>query len=242
MELLKVIKRVINILSIICYMCIIVYALVALPSLFNYKPLIVLSGSMEPTFKVGSIIYYTEVAKEDIAKGDVITFELENKTLVTHRVINIENDKYQTKGDANNSPDAEKIKFEQIKGETTNVTIPYIGYYIKYVNEHLYLVAVVVFILLLEFVTANLKIFDPDDEDESNDNTKESQKEDIKEEKEEKTEEKVEEKVEEKQPEPKEEKLKEKKVQPREPKKNKKSPNLKIQDTQVIELPKEKEN
>ena len=54
------IKKVVHILSNIAYVAVLIYLLVSLPIFIGYKPLVVLSGSMEPTYKVGSIIYYEE--------------------------------------------------------------------------------------------------------------------------------------------------------------------------------------
>ena len=67
-----IIKKIFNILSNVCYIGISIYLLVSFPILLGYKPLVVLSGSMEPTYKVGSIIYYEEPG--EINKGDVIVF------------------------------------------------------------------------------------------------------------------------------------------------------------------------
>lgn len=144
-------RKGIYVLSYLVYIGIIVYGLVSLPSVFGYHPLIVLSGSMEPTYRVGSVLYYREVKAEEIKEGDVITFEIEGK-VVTHRVIQIEEGEYTTQGDANESPDGKKVYYEEIKGKVSNSSIPYVGYYIEIVNEHKSVVAIAIIILVLEFL------------------------------------------------------------------------------------------
>ena len=42
---------------------------------------------MEPTYPVGSLIYYKAASFEDIKENDAITFRVDDDTLVTHRVI-----------------------------------------------------------------------------------------------------------------------------------------------------------
>ncbi|WP_096188401.1 signal peptidase I SipW [Evansella halocellulosilytica] len=103
------------------------------PELFGYQLKTVLSGSMEPEFKTGSII----AVKPDgdmtrFTEGDIITFMENEERLVTHRVIDVvysgDNVMYETKGDSNNAPDSSLVLSENVVAEYTGFTIPYIGY------------------------------------------------------------------------------------------------------------------
>lgn len=59
--------------------------------LVGLTPYTVLSGSMEPTYHVGSLIYVKDVDPSEIRVGDPITFVVNEDLLVaTHRVVNIE--------------------------------------------------------------------------------------------------------------------------------------------------------
>jgi len=153
---MKVFKGFIHILANICYLLIFVYTLICVPMLLKYKPLVVLSGSMDPTYKVGTIIYFKEVPEEEIHVDDVITFSYENESYITHRVVGITNGQYETKGDANNSNDARMIDYDNIHGKVTKVGIPYLGYYVSYINTHLYLIGFVIVILVIEFIVGNI--------------------------------------------------------------------------------------
>ena len=85
---MNVLKQLFNILSWPVYLCIAGYLLIAAPMLAGYRPVVVLSGSMEPTFPVGSVIYYKAASFEQIQEGDPITFHAgEDGSLVTHRVV-----------------------------------------------------------------------------------------------------------------------------------------------------------
>lgn len=54
-------------------------------------PYTVLSGSMEPTYHVGALIYVKEVAPSEVQVGDPITFVVNEDLLVaTHRVVEID--------------------------------------------------------------------------------------------------------------------------------------------------------
>ena len=92
------------------------------PSILGYKILQVMFGSMSGEFETEDTIIIRQIKNEsEIKIGDIITFKVDENTLVTHRVVEIvknENDaEYVTKGDANNSVDTQKVKFKDIEGK-----------------------------------------------------------------------------------------------------------------------------
>ena len=74
-----------------------------------------------------------------------------------YKSVTIENDKYVTKGDANESVDPEKITFDRIQGKIQKLNIPFIGYYINFIQHHMYFLIIVMVILVLEFLLSNIK-------------------------------------------------------------------------------------
>ena len=90
----------------------------------------VVSGSMEPTYSVGDLLYIRNVSPDAVKVGDPITFVL-NKDLVvaTHRVIEVDmqNRCFYTQGDANDTPDAKPVLFENLLGVPV-FAVPYLGY------------------------------------------------------------------------------------------------------------------
>lgn len=105
--------------------------------LFGLTPYSVLSGSMEPTYHVGSLIYVEKVEPSEIQVGDPITFVLnEDLVVATHRVVEIDPDgeHFYTKGDANENPDAAPVYFKNLLGRPV-FTIPYLGYVADYLSS-----------------------------------------------------------------------------------------------------------
>lgn len=101
----------------------------------------VLSGSMEPTYHVGSLIYVKEVDPFELEAGDVITYMLDEDTLSTHRIVEVvpdENDptvvRFMTKGDANDAVDGTRVHYKNVVG-TPIFTIPYMGYVANYIQN-----------------------------------------------------------------------------------------------------------
>jgi len=109
--------------------------------LLGYQVFTVLSGSMEPEYHVGSLIYVKEVDYTQLKPGDVITYLVSEDTIATHRITEVlidENDptirRYFTKGDANDKPDAVSVHCANILGSPV-VTIPYLGYVANYIQN-----------------------------------------------------------------------------------------------------------
>lgn len=101
----------------------------------------VLSGSMEPTYHVGSLIYVKDVNPYELGSGDVITFLLDEDTVATHRIVEAvpdENDstvvRFRTKGDANKAEDGSLVHYKNVIG-TPVFTIPKLGYIANFIQE-----------------------------------------------------------------------------------------------------------
>ncbi len=88
-----------------------------LPRLSGYMIYNVISGSMEPTLSVGSVIYAKYKEPSEIEKGEIIVYD-HNGTVITHRVErNFEIDRcFITKGDANMNPDPDEVPYENYIG------------------------------------------------------------------------------------------------------------------------------
>lgn len=118
--------------------------MVLVPRLMGWVPLAVLSGSMEPTIPVGSMVVVERLQGEDdladVAVGDVVTFmpRPQDPTLVTHRVVSIGGKAdgstvLVTKGDANGANDPDPVAAEQVRG-LVQYHVPYAGYLSNVLN------------------------------------------------------------------------------------------------------------
>lgn len=86
------------------------------------KPTIVVTGSMEPTIEVNSIVILEKVNISDINIDDIIQFN--NKHLgysVMHRVVGIGKDFVMTKGDNNDRADSFIVTNEDIIGRVVEI-------------------------------------------------------------------------------------------------------------------------
>lgn len=110
-----------------------------LPITGNFKIKVVLSGSMEPTIKTGSVVIVKPA--NDYKIGDIISFQTAiDKSLITHRIYDVKivgsEPRYITKGDANNAPDQREILQREIIGKLL-LSIPYLGYVVDFAQKPL---------------------------------------------------------------------------------------------------------
>lgn len=138
----KHLKKVWNaVTSVLVGLVLILALLLAGARLIGMQALTVLSGSMEPTYHVGSLIYVKSVDYKELEPGDVITFMLNEDTLATHRIVAVVPDeedpetlRYRTKGDANAAEDGTLVHYKNVVG-TPVFTIPYLGFVANYIQN-----------------------------------------------------------------------------------------------------------
>ena len=133
----------------IVYVLIIIYLMIFIPSFWGHKPLVVISGSMEPTLKVGGLLYYHEQNLDDFDRGDILVYQTKEH-IISHRIVEQKDNGFITKGDANNSADSNLINNKQVLGKGTNWCIPYLGLYADFIYTHKYLLFISIAILLID--------------------------------------------------------------------------------------------
>ncbi len=157
-------KRIWNIVSGILVGLVVLLAIVlAGPRLLGYQPYAVLSGSMEPTYPVGSLIYVKPCDASEVKVGDPITFVFNEDNLVaTHRVVRIDeaNQQFYTKGDANNAEDGSPVHFKNLVGKPY-VSLANLGYastFLETTQGKIITITILVAVLLITFLPDIMKI------------------------------------------------------------------------------------
>ena len=136
------VKKTWNIISTVLVALVVLLALLLVGArIFGLQVFTVLSGSMEPTYHTGSLIYVKKVDPYTIQNGQVITFMLDENTVATHRVVGVVPDeedssviRFRTKGDANETEDGGLVHYKNVIG-TPVFTIPYLGYVASYIQH-----------------------------------------------------------------------------------------------------------
>lgn len=144
----KIIKKTVNFITLLVVIAVVIFAfLIVGIRAFGVDLYIILSGSMEPDYHTGGLIYVVDVDPADLKVGDDITFKLSNGTPATHRIIEIvphpddpnpENPRlpmqYRTQGIANENPDANLVDPKSIIGKPI-FSLPYLGYIVDFIQK-----------------------------------------------------------------------------------------------------------
>ena len=131
-------KKIWNIVSTALVVLMVLCAVFLMGSrVMGYQCFTVISGSMEPKYSVGDLIYVKNVDANTIQVGDDITFILnEDLVVATHRVVRIdaENQRLYTKGLANEIEDSDPVHFNNVIG-VPQFSIPKLGYVSDFVQN-----------------------------------------------------------------------------------------------------------
>lgn len=138
----KTAKKIWNIItSIIVALAVLLAVALVGVRLIGFQVFTVLSGSMEPTYHVGSLIYVKKADYTELQSGDVITFMLDEDTIATHRIVEVVPDetdssvlRFRTKGDANEAVDGSLVHYKNVVG-TPVFSIPKLGYLANYIQN-----------------------------------------------------------------------------------------------------------
>lgn len=141
--------------------------------IFGFEIYTVLSGSMEPTYHVGSLVYVKETESQDLKVDDTITFKLTEETIATHRIIEIVEEEnsiyYRTKGDANEIEDEKLTSYNDVIGKV-EFSIPLLGFLSSFIQSPPgNYITIIIGLILIAFVF----IIDSKTEDNKKDKKKE---------------------------------------------------------------------
>lgn len=147
----RILSRILNGLAFSLVLLISVAVLpLSLPKLLGIQVYGVLTGSMEPEYSVGGVVYVQACDTATLQLGDVITYTLGSDTngVMTHRIVGVTEDgSFQTKGDANNATDAGVVTPERVVGRVV-FYLPQMAYIAAALERPSGLIGVIIFLVI----------------------------------------------------------------------------------------------
>jgi signal peptidase I len=100
--------------------------LATVPLLLGYRPVVITSGSMEPSIRTADVVVTSATDGQDLQVGTVINFDVGDSPTL-HRIVGLTEEGYRTAGDANRDDDSTLVPPDAIDGVGT-VVVPFVGY------------------------------------------------------------------------------------------------------------------
>lgn len=121
-------------ITVIVLLPIVIFTLItSKATVFGIQSFVVLSGSMEPTVSIGSIVYTKDADAYEVK--DIISYKTDGGQVVTHRIVEVlrkpEGVFYRVKGDANKTADNELVPAKAVLGKA-EVLILLLGYLVHF--------------------------------------------------------------------------------------------------------------
>ena len=190
---MKILKKLVSIFSAIIFIvCLALLAVVIMTpkgengskvvSVAGYSVMTVLTGSMEPDYKVGDVVIIRKTDTDELKVKDVITFYSNDPTMegqiVTHRIIDITEENgqrlFETKGDNNQIADLEKVEEEDVIGKV-QARVPYVGKAANFMQTNrtaFFLIVILPILVIMAFEVKDIIVIarsgDEDESEESN--------------------------------------------------------------------------
>jgi len=118
-------------------------------NLWGYSLFEVGTGSMSPTIEIGDVVI-TKITK-DVEENDIIVY-IEDDDIITHRLIEKNEERLITRGDANNSDD-KPIEENMIIGKVVKI-IPQLGTWQNILSSPEILSLIILLIIILSIIYA----------------------------------------------------------------------------------------
>lgn len=151
---MKTISRVLYAIFIFCFILVPSWMFIQskiypneVPNFIGYKPLVILSNSMQPNIDVGNLVIVK--TKNEYNVGDIIGYKSDNQNIIIHRITEATSSGFFTKGDANNTTDDMLVTDEIIEGSLITI-VPVVGTAILFFRTPLgFIICVILPIIIL---------------------------------------------------------------------------------------------
>ena len=126
-------------ITLTCCTALAFFLTLALPRIhvFGFHTAIIVTGSMEPALKTGSLLIVRQADPQSLTEGDIVSFRYsDGEPRILHRIVAIRDEDGQrwftTKGDANPAADAQEINFDSSDAYELVASVPYGGYFLTF--------------------------------------------------------------------------------------------------------------
>ncbi|MFN8024159.1 MAG: signal peptidase I [Acidimicrobiales bacterium] len=99
----------------------------------GWRPVTITSGSMSPSLQVGDVLMISDEGVDTVGQRSIVVFDRDG-TLIAHRVFAVDGERLVTKGDANPSPDTDRVTNADVIG-IGRLVVPLVGLPLVWARE-----------------------------------------------------------------------------------------------------------
>lgn len=145
--ILNVIKKIIQLILDACFLVLFVYGVTFIPYVLGYKSIAVFSND---TYSNGTLIYYGKAKLEELR----VTDRLLQKTESEYTIYTV-NDLVDDTIDVG---DKGKIKYNDKLFKIAPISVPYLGYYVHFMNNNIKLVYILLGVIAFDLIFGGIRI------------------------------------------------------------------------------------
>ncbi len=153
----KILKTIMKVVSDLCVLLIFLYLIFFIPLLVGYKMITV--NDTDSDAKEGSLLYYQKVDQRLLQASNLIVYQ-DGESYKISKIHRVEASKdnsseYSYLIEMGEST-IQKMKYSDIIGKVAEIQIPYIGFYINYINNHKSLFYIIIGIVVIDMTIGNI--------------------------------------------------------------------------------------
>lgn len=120
----------------VCFVLLVLVCCIGIPRFCGINEFNILTGSMQPDYPVGTLVFVQAKDPSSIRPGEVVSYVMnEDLDIITHRCVSndYDNKMLGTRGDANTADDA-PVLYENVVGIVV-FSVPYVGAVVDYLTN-----------------------------------------------------------------------------------------------------------
>ena len=162
-----------------CFLIVLLYGILCVPLLADYKMYVIENENNEINYKKGTVIYYKKVAENEIYEKDVVVYKPAQE-MIFHKVLRVINPSQEKQDTTSETTDTEVVQpkgyhyeaeidsyhkeypnhiaYGDLLGKVAPIYLPYVGYFVNFIQMNMPLFYIILGISAIDLLLSFLPI------------------------------------------------------------------------------------
>ncbi len=173
--ILKAVFSVIKLCCDFCFLIVLLYGIICIPLLAEYKMYVVENENNEIHYKKGTVVYYKKAADNGIYEKDIIVYKPAQE-MIFHKVLRVINPSdnknpipevegekkneysYEVEVDSYHTEYPNHVYYSSLLGKVAPIYLPYVGYFVSFIKMNMPLFYIILGISAVDLIISFLPI------------------------------------------------------------------------------------